>query len=211
MRVVVRLFSVRSQQSVFSREYTGPASNPRFFAHTISDEIHQNQRALRGVARTRSDVLVRPRPGACHQHRREPAGQGDLHQRLRRRQSAARHGESDVEHHTDLVARRTIDCVHLVPPRVPRRLRVADLRGHAADSNRRQGTELAAGLVARRHADRVHVESRRQCRAVRDEPGWVERPPGHEQSGHRHDADVVADRHSRSRSRPIDREGRRCT
>jgi len=53
MRVVVRLFQVRSQQSVFSREYTGPASNPRFFAHTISDEIHQNQRALRGVARTR--------------------------------------------------------------------------------------------------------------------------------------------------------------
>ena len=53
MRVVVRVFSVRTQQSIFSREYTGPATNPRFFAHTISDEIHQNQRALRGVARTR--------------------------------------------------------------------------------------------------------------------------------------------------------------
>jgi TolB protein len=53
LRVVVRLFNVRSQQAVFSREYTGPASNPRFFAHTISDEIHQQQRGLRGVARTK--------------------------------------------------------------------------------------------------------------------------------------------------------------
>jgi TolB protein len=53
LRVLVRLFNVRSQQAVFSREYTGPASNPRFFAHTISDEIHQQQRGLRGVARTK--------------------------------------------------------------------------------------------------------------------------------------------------------------
>jgi TolB protein len=49
----VRLFNVRSRQSVFDREYSGPATNPRFFAHTVSDEIHQQQRALRGVARTK--------------------------------------------------------------------------------------------------------------------------------------------------------------
>jgi TolB protein len=53
IRVEVRLFSIQSQQSVFAREYTGAASNPRFYAHTISDEIHQHQRALRGVARTK--------------------------------------------------------------------------------------------------------------------------------------------------------------
>ena len=35
------------------RGYSGPASNPRFFAHTVADEIHQQQRALRGVARTK--------------------------------------------------------------------------------------------------------------------------------------------------------------
>jgi TolB protein len=51
--VEVRLFNVRTQQSVFSKEYTGTASNPRLYAHTISDEIHQQQRSVRGVARTK--------------------------------------------------------------------------------------------------------------------------------------------------------------
>jgi TolB protein len=53
LRLEVRLFNVRSRQSVFDREYSGPGTNPRFFAHTVSDEIHQQQRALRGVARTK--------------------------------------------------------------------------------------------------------------------------------------------------------------
>ena len=53
VRVEVRLISVQGRQSVFSREYSGPASNPRFFAHTIADEIHMQQRGLRGVARTK--------------------------------------------------------------------------------------------------------------------------------------------------------------
>lgn len=52
-RVEVNLFSVRTRQSVFPREYTASAANPRFFAHTIADEIFQSQLALRGVARTR--------------------------------------------------------------------------------------------------------------------------------------------------------------
>jgi len=53
LRIQVRLFSVRSRQSVFAKEYTGSANNPRLFAHTISDEIHEQQRGLRGVARTK--------------------------------------------------------------------------------------------------------------------------------------------------------------
>jgi TolB protein len=51
--VQVRLYNVRSQQSVFAREYSGSAANPRLYAHTMSDEIHQQQRALQGVARTK--------------------------------------------------------------------------------------------------------------------------------------------------------------
>jgi TolB protein len=51
--VQVRLFNVRSRQAVFSKEYSGSANNPRLYAHTIADEIHQQQRALRGVARTK--------------------------------------------------------------------------------------------------------------------------------------------------------------
>lgn len=51
--VQVRLIEVASGRSVFAKEYSGVAGNPRFFAHTIADEIHQQQRALRGVARTK--------------------------------------------------------------------------------------------------------------------------------------------------------------
>jgi TolB protein len=53
VRVQVRLMSVRSRQSVFGKEYSGSASNPRLYAHTISDEIHEQQRGLKGVARTK--------------------------------------------------------------------------------------------------------------------------------------------------------------
>ena len=53
VRVQIRLFNVRTRQAVFGKEYTGSARNPRLYAHTVSDEIHQDQRALRGVARTK--------------------------------------------------------------------------------------------------------------------------------------------------------------
>jgi len=53
LRVEVRLFGVKAQQSAFGREYVAPASNSRLFAHTIADEIFQTQLALRGVARTK--------------------------------------------------------------------------------------------------------------------------------------------------------------
>jgi TolB protein len=53
VRVEMRLFQVRSQQQIYAREYTGSAANARLYAHTISDEIHQSQRNLRGVARTK--------------------------------------------------------------------------------------------------------------------------------------------------------------
>jgi TolB protein len=53
VRVETRLYNVRSQQAAFSREYTGSVASRRLYAHTISDEIHESQRALRGVARTK--------------------------------------------------------------------------------------------------------------------------------------------------------------
>ncbi len=36
-----------------ARNTAASAANPRLYAHTISDEIHESQRALRGVARTK--------------------------------------------------------------------------------------------------------------------------------------------------------------
>jgi TolB protein len=53
VRVQVRLFSVKSRASVFAKEYSGSANNPRLYAHTASDEIHEQQRGLKGVARTK--------------------------------------------------------------------------------------------------------------------------------------------------------------
>jgi TolB protein len=51
--VEVRLFNVRTRQSVFSQAYTIRARSARQIAHTISDEVLLQQTGLRGVARTR--------------------------------------------------------------------------------------------------------------------------------------------------------------
>jgi TolB protein len=53
IRVELRLYNVRARQSIYGREYTGAAANPRIYAHTMSDELHDTQRKLRGVARTK--------------------------------------------------------------------------------------------------------------------------------------------------------------
>ncbi len=53
LTVQVRLYNVKSRQSVFAKEYSGSAVNPRLYAHTIADEIHQQQRGLQGVARSK--------------------------------------------------------------------------------------------------------------------------------------------------------------
>ncbi|MGQ0734288.1 MAG: hypothetical protein ACT4QD_11595 [Acidobacteriota bacterium] len=53
VRVEMRLFRAASRQQIFAREYSGSAANPRLYAHTISDEIHESQRSLRGIARTK--------------------------------------------------------------------------------------------------------------------------------------------------------------
>src|SRR5438067_12327177 len=57
IKIEVRLFDMHSRQpippSAFGKEYSGSAANPRLYAHTIADELHMTQRALRGVARTK--------------------------------------------------------------------------------------------------------------------------------------------------------------
>ncbi len=52
--VQMKLIEVGSGRAALARDYSGGAStSARFFAHTISDEIHQQQVQLRGVARTK--------------------------------------------------------------------------------------------------------------------------------------------------------------
>jgi TolB protein len=58
MRVEVRLYQVQTGRVAFSKQYEqspGPGKhvNVRLFAHTISDDIFEQQRALQGVARTK--------------------------------------------------------------------------------------------------------------------------------------------------------------
>lgn len=53
IRVEMRLYNVRGRTSLSSREYNGSAANPRFYAHTMADDLHQSQSSLRGVARTK--------------------------------------------------------------------------------------------------------------------------------------------------------------
>ena len=71
--VEVRLYQ-RAHAAVASspRSTAGSAANPRLYAHTIADEIHQQQRALRGVARTKLAFDVRSRRRAGGGHGREP-------------------------------------------------------------------------------------------------------------------------------------------
>jgi TolB protein len=55
--VQVRLLDARRpdrrQEGFGGKEYSGSAANPRGYAHAIADEIHEKQRALHGVARTK--------------------------------------------------------------------------------------------------------------------------------------------------------------
>ncbi len=53
LRIEMRLYNIRARQQLYAREYTGAVATPRLYAHTIADEVHQSQRQLRGVARTK--------------------------------------------------------------------------------------------------------------------------------------------------------------
>ena len=53
-QVEMRLFNVRAREIALGRVYDNVAlRNPRAAAHTISDDVHQTQANLRGVARTK--------------------------------------------------------------------------------------------------------------------------------------------------------------
>jgi TolB protein len=51
--VQAKLIDVASGRAAFGKEYSGSIANPRRYAHTFSDEMHDQQLGLRGVARTR--------------------------------------------------------------------------------------------------------------------------------------------------------------
>ena len=99
------------------RNTAAPATNPRFFAHTIADEIHQQQRALRGVARTKlaftSDRDGERVKGAANAARYPE----HLYCRLRRREPEADHRHAVARYHARLVAGHERDGLHVVSVR----------------------------------------------------------------------------------------------
>ena len=51
--VQFKLIDVASGRQAMGKEYSGSIANPRQYAHTMSDDLFDNQLGLRGVARTR--------------------------------------------------------------------------------------------------------------------------------------------------------------
>ncbi len=179
------------------RSTRGTVANPRLYAHTIADEIHQQQRALRGVARTKlafaSDRNRERLVGAD----REPRRQGDLHRRLRRREPAPHHDQPAAEHHAVVVARRAGGRVHVVPARLPRHLPRADLPGRAGEADARAATQNFLPVFSpdgTRIAFMSNRDGNPEIYVMNRDGSNVRR--AHEPSGDRRDADVVADRHA---------------
>src|SRR3954469_3878810 len=53
IKVQIRLYNVRTRQQALGSESTGTDQFPRNFAHSAADDIHKQQRNLRGVPRTK--------------------------------------------------------------------------------------------------------------------------------------------------------------
>ena len=131
--------------------------------------------------------------------------------RLRRREPAPRDDEPDAQHQSRVVARCAVARVHLVPARTAEHFRVAHLRRHSRRGHQGCRRELAARLVAGRHARRVHVDAGRQLGDLRRQPRRIERAADHQptrRSTRRRPGRRPA---RRSRSRRTDRVRRRST
>ena len=166
-RVEVRLFDVKSKASVIAKEYNGTAANPRLYAHTAADDIHSQQRGLRGVARTKLTFSS---------DRDNERVANTVQARDVKEIYVADYDGAQAEHHAGVVARRAIACMDRVPAGHAGHPRLEHLRGDAArEPDRRPRPELAAVVVARRHPHLLRVDARRELGAVRHEPRRVER------------------------------------
>ena len=162
IRVEMRLYNVRARQSAYGREYTGSAANPRIYAHTMADELHDSQRQSARRGPDQADLHLRSQPRGGAVDRREARRQGSLHRRLRRRQPAAHHHQPDDEPDAELVARRPLDRLHVVSHGWDGHPDFQYLRRHHGVADQGRRPELAAGVFAGRLAHRVYVEPRRQ-------------------------------------------------
>ena len=138
-QVEMRLFNVRARAVALGRVYDNVAlRNPRAVAHTMSDEIHQTQASLRGVARTKLTFVsdrdnervidtVETRTGK-EVYVSDYDGANQMRVTV----------EPPAEHHAVMVARRPEHRVHVVSRASSRRSSCRTSIRDARDADRRE-------------------------------------------------------------------------
>ncbi len=153
------------------------------FAHTISDEIHKQQRNLTGVARTKltfsSDRDGERMKGTVYDRRIKEIYIADYDGANPRRITVNRSLNINPVWSSD---GKAIAYTSYRRSNFPDILHPAHLRGHAArvaGARHRPHPQPPAGVVARRHQDRVHDLPRRQRGDLRDGRQRRQRAPHH--------------------------------
>ena len=156
VQVSVRLISVAAARRRWRANTAARQANPRFYAHTIADEIHQ-QRALTRRRAHQARLLLRSRRRAVRSAIEKRDRRTGLHGRLRRREPARVTVTKSLEHLAGLVARRRSIAYTSSWRGLPGHLRVATStggtlaepdQGHASKQNylpawSPDGTQLA--------------------------------------------------------------------
>ena len=173
-----------------------PPKNPRFFAHTIADEIHQQQRGLRGVARTKL-TFTSDRDG---ERIKGPAASRDIQNIYIADYDGANETRITIPKSLDITPAWSPDAQAIAytsyssgyPDIIVAEIYKA--RNSRPAQRHRSHPQLPAGVVPRRHEARVHVEPRRQPRDLCGEPRRIGHAAADAPSRERRDADLGAER-----------------
>ena len=183
----------RSARSTAARSRTRAC-----YAHTIADEIHQQQRGLRGVARTKL-TFSSDRDG---ERMKGPVGDRDIKEIYIADYDGANQRRVTVtqvaEHHAGLVARRPVDRLHVLPRAAIQDIFVSfihqgALRRCRPTAARRSRTGCRPGRpTARKIAFTSNRDGNPEIYVMNRDGSGLRRHD--EQPGDRRHADLVADR-----------------